>query len=189
MMGDSRPFGPLTPYIGVWTGAGIDTVPDGKGGATRTPFYQQLTFEPVPLLTYGGQTVHALRYSCLDWATDDSVEPATMFPVFEEVGYYLWLPAEDSVVLQVSNPRGLSALATGKPGPDDSITVTTLGGDDGRGVLVLSALRPFANVVGYETTVQLLAGGGLRYANDTLLKLSDGSIFHQTDITTLKRYS
>ena len=37
--------------------------------------------------------------------------------------------------------------------------------------------------------VQLLDGGGLRYANDTLLKLPDGSIFHQTDITTLKRYS
>jgi len=173
----------------VWTGTGIDTVPDGKGGSTRTPFLQQLTFEEIPLLTYGNQTVRALRYSCLDWATDDSVQPATMFPVFEENGYFLWLPEPDTVVLQVSNPRGLSVLAMGRPGPDDSFTVTTLGGDDGRGVLVASALRPFANVIGYETTVQLLASGALRYANDTLLKLADGSIFHQTDITTLKRYS
>ena len=28
-----------------------------------------------------------------------------------------------------------------------------------------------------------------RYANDTLLKLPDGTIFHQTDVATLKRQS
>jgi hypothetical protein len=189
MVNDSRPFGPLTPYIGVWTGSGIDTVPDGKGGATRTPFLQQLTFEAVPLLTYGAQTVRGLRYACVDWATDDSSQPATMFPVYEESGYYLWLPDQDTVALQLANPRGLQALAMGAPAPDDSFTVTTAGGSDGRGVLVAASLRPFANVVGYETKVRLTSDGALHYANDTLLQLADGSIFHQTDITTLRRYS
>ncbi|MBP1293557.1 hypothetical protein M2192_007634 [Bradyrhizobium elkanii USDA 61] len=33
---DRLPLGPLTRLIGVWTGTGIDTVPDSKGGSTRT---------------------------------------------------------------------------------------------------------------------------------------------------------
>jgi hypothetical protein len=183
---DQRPLGPLTPLIGAWTGTGIDVVPDGKGGSTRTPFIQQVTFEAIPLLTYGAQTVRALRYSCLDWAIDDTSKPANMLPVFEENGYFIWIPEKGSIVLQVSNPRGLSMLASGQPKPDGSFTVTSQGSDDG--VLVTGYLRPFANAVGYEASVELLSAGTLRYSNDTLLKLPDGSIFHQTDVTTLKRY-
>jgi hypothetical protein len=183
---DQRPLGPLTPLIGAWTGTGIDVVPDGKGGSTRTPFIQQVTFEAIPLLTYGGQTVRALRYSCLDWAIDDTSKPASMLPVFEENGYFIWIPEKGSIVLQASNPRGLSMLASGAPKPDGSFTVTSQASDDG--VLVTGYLRPFANAVGYEASVELLNSGTIRYSNDTLLKLPDGSIFHQTDITTLKRY-
>jgi hypothetical protein len=183
---EQQSFGPLTPLIGAWTGTGIDTVPDGKGGSTRTPFIQQVTLEAIPLLTYGSQTVRALRYSCLDWAIDDKSKPAAMLPVFEENGYFIWIPEKNSVVLQVSNPRGLSILAGGRPKPDGSFTVTTQGSDGG--VLVTGYLRPFANVVGYETSVELLNSETFRYSNDTLLKLPDGSIFHQTDVTTLKRY-
>jgi hypothetical protein len=186
MTQDQQSFGPLTPYIGVWTGTGIDTVPDGKGGSTRTPFIQQVTLEAIPQLTYGSQTVRALRYSCLDWAIDDKSQPATMVPVFEENGYFIWIPEKDSIVLQVSNPRGLSILASGRPKPDGSFTVTTQGSDDG--VLVTGYLHSFANAVGYEASVELLNSETLRYSNDTLLKLPDGSIFHQTDVTTLKRY-
>ncbi|WP_456637101.1 heme-binding beta-barrel domain-containing protein [Bradyrhizobium sp. USDA 10063] len=179
-------MGPLTRLIGVWTGTGIDTVPDSKGGSTRTPFLQQLTFEAIPRLTYGAQTVRALRYSCLDWATDDTSKLATMFPVFEENGYFIWIPEKNSIVLQVSNPRGLSMLASGPPKPDGSFAVTTEGGNGG--VLVTSYLQGFANAIGYETSVKFENPETLRYANDTLLKQPDGSIFHQTDITTLKRY-
>jgi hypothetical protein len=183
---DQRPLGPLTPLIGAWTGTGIDVVPDGKGGSTSTPFIQQVTFEAIPMLTYGAQTVRALRYSCLDWAIDDTSKPASMLPVFEENGYFIWIPEKGSIVLQVSNPRGLSMLASGPPKPDGSFTVTSKGNDDG--VMVTGYLRPFANAVGYEASIELLNPGTLRYSNDTLLKLPDGSIFHQTDITTLKRY-
>jgi hypothetical protein len=189
MTQDQRPFGPLTPYIGVWTGAGLDTVPDGKGGSIVTPFIQQVTLTVIPLLTYGKQTVRALRYGCLDWATDEKAQPQTMFPVFEENGYFIWIPEQDSVVLQVSNPRGLSILASGRPAPGDAFTVSTQGGDGGCGVLVTDYLDGFASVVGYATTVEPLDANTFRYSNDTLLQLPDGSIFHQTDVTTLKRYS
>jgi hypothetical protein len=186
---DHRPFGPLTPYMGVWTGTGIDTVPDGKGGSTRTPFIQQVTLEAIPMLTYGGQTVRALRYGCLDWATDAKSTPASMFPVFEENGYFIWIPEKNLVVLQVSNPRGLSMLASGRPNPDNSFKVTTTGSGGARNVLVTPYLYSFANVVGYETSVGPVSANTFRYANDTLLQMPDGSIFHQTDITTLTQYS
>lgn len=182
MTRDERPLGPLTPYIGVWTGEGIDTVPDSKGAPIRTPFIEHVTFEAVPLLTYGNQTVRALRYSCRDFATDGKS------PVYEENGYFIWVAETGTVVVQVSNPRGLSMLATGKPGPDGSFKVTSAGGS-GRGVLVTDYLGTFINVVGYETSVEPLDANTFRYANDTLLKLSDGTIFHQTDIATLKRQS
>ena len=47
----------------------------------------------------------------------------------------------------------------------------------------------FINVVGYETSVEPLDANTFRYANDTLLKLRDGTIFPQTDVATLKRQS
>lgn len=187
MNADRQFLGPLAPYIGVWTGAGIDTVPDGKAGLIRTPFIQQVTLEPVPRLTYGGQLVRALRYNCLDWAVDDNAKPSAMSPVFEENGYLVWVPEENSIVLQVSNPRGLSLLASGPPRPDGSFTVAS--GSGGGGTLATGYLRSFANVVGYEASLELLDVETLRYASDTLLKLSDGSIFRQTDVTTLRRYS
>ena len=183
MTQDQRPLGPLTPYIGVWTGEGVDTVPDGKGAPIRTPFIEHVTLEAVPLLTYGNQTVRALRYSCRDFATDDKSTP-----VYEENGYFIWVAETGTVVLQVSNPRGLSMLATGKPAADGSFKVTSTGGS-GRGVLVTDYLDTFINVVGYETSVEPLDANTFRYANDTLLKLPDGTIFHQTDVATLKRQS
>jgi hypothetical protein len=183
MTQDQGPLGPLTPYIGEWSGAGVDTVPDGKGEPIRTPFVERVTLEAVPLLTYGNQTVRALRYSCRDFATDDKSTP-----VYEENGYFIWVAETDTIVLQVSNPRGLSMLATGKPAPDGSFKVTSAGGS-GRGVMVTDYLETFINVVGYETSVEPLDANTFRYANDTLLKLPDGKIFHQTDIATLKRQS
>jgi hypothetical protein len=188
MIQDQRPFGPLTPYIGIWTGTGIDTVPDGKGESTSTPFIQQVTLAAIPLLTYGSQCVRALRYQCLDWAIDDKATPATMIPVYEETGYFIWIPEEHSVVLQVSNPRGLSVLASGRPEPAGSFKVTTEG-CNGTGVLVSTYLHLFVDVVGYEASVEPLDSQSFRYSCDTLLKLPNGPIFHQTDVTTLKRYS
>ncbi len=185
MAQDHSSFGPLARLIGVWTGTGIDTVPDGKGGSTVTPFIQQVTLEVIPLLTYGSQAVHALRYGCLDWATDFKSKPESMFPVYEENGYFIWIPQKNSIVLQVSNPRGLSMLASGAPKPDNSFTVIAHHG----GVMVTEYMHMFEDVVGYEASIEALDPDTFRYTSDTLLKLPDGSIFHQTDITTLKRYS
>ncbi len=50
-------------------------------------------------------------------------------------------------------------------------------------------MHMFEDVVGYEASIEALDPDTFRYTSDTLLKLPDGSIFHQTDITTLKRYS
>jgi hypothetical protein len=188
MIQNEPSFGPLTPYIGVWTGTGIDTRPDGKGGSISTPFIQQVTLAAIPLLKYGSQSVRALRYNCLDWAINDKANPATMFPVFEENGYFVWVPEEDSIVLQVSNPRGSSILAVGRAEAGGAFRVATQD-SNGRGVLISTYLQSFANVVGYEASGELLDSQSFRYSCDTLLKLPNGSIFHQTDVTALKRYS
>jgi hypothetical protein len=181
MSGYREIFGPLAPLIGVWTGSGLDVVPDGKGGKTTTPFLQRLTFERAPKLTYGGQTVHALRYACLDWAVDGE----SLFPVYEENGYFLWMPDEKRITLQVSNPRGLSMLASGTPEAHGAFTVAA----DQHGVMTTKYLQGFENVVGYEAAVEHLAVDTIRYSTDVLLLLADNSIFHQTDVTTLKRYA
>lgn len=180
-----KSFGPLAPLIGVWTGLGVDIVPDGKGGKISSPFIQQITLEVVPLLTYGRQTVRALRYACLDWGIDEKSTPGSMFPAYEENGYFIWTPEENTIVLQVSNPRGLSIVASGPPKPGDSFTVTA----DQKHVNVTRYLHNFEHVIGYEASVEFLGANTIRYANDTLLKLLDDSIFHQTGITTLRRYS
>ncbi|MEO0369104.1 MAG: heme-binding beta-barrel domain-containing protein [Pseudomonadota bacterium] len=183
-------FGPLASFIGTWTGSGIDTVPDGKGGSKATPFIQEITLQPIPKLGYGSQQVVALAYTCLDWATNDGVTPTTMFPVFEERGYWIWVAEEQQIVLQVANPRGLSMLAVGASDSNGGFKVTSDDGNyqNGYGVLVSEYLRTVAQPVGYEASVKLLASDEFHYSCNTILQLQDGSLFNQTDITTLKRY-
>lgn len=188
MSDDKTDYGPLGSYMGIWSGAGVDTVPDGKGGKTVTPFIQELTFEAAPLLGYGTQKVRALRYTCLDWATDMDARPPTMFPVFEERGYLIWVPEEGKVVLQVSNPRGLSMLALGTPDDQGSLHLSTQVPDSRYGVLVSNYLETVELPIGYEASLVLQGENQLKYTTDTLLQMPDGSTFHQTDITTLQRY-
>jgi hypothetical protein len=184
-MADCRKsFGPLAPLIGVWTGTGVDIAPNGKGGKSSTPFLQQITLEVIPLLTFGGQTVRASRYKCLDWGIEEEPKPQSMVPVYEENGYFLWFPESNAIVLQISNPRGLSIMASGSPKPDDSFTVTA----DPEHVRMTGALQTFQHVVGYAASVEYLGADSIRYTNDTLLKLPDHSVFHQTDTTTLRRF-
>jgi hypothetical protein len=166
----------------------MDTVPDGRGGKTVTPFIQEISFEAAPLLSYGSQKVHALRYTCMDWATDQKADPATMFPVFEERGYFIWVPEEGNIILQVSNPRGLSMLALGVPDEKDSFKVTTDIADSRYGVLASNYIETVEMPIGYEAALELQGDDQFLYTSNTLLKMPDGSIFNQTDITTLKRY-
>ena len=147
-----KSLGPLAPLIGVWTGFGIDIVPDGKGGKLSSPFLQQVTLEVIPLLTYGSQTVRALRYACLDWGINDKSKPESMFPVYEENGYFIWIPEENAIVLQISNPRGLGVLASGSPERGNSFTVTA----EQKHVSVTRYLHSFEQVIGYEASVESL---------------------------------
>ena len=122
---DVSKLGPLKNFIGVWTGAGTDYAPGKnyrKGDQLIAEDYiQELTLEPMPILTYSAadQTVLGLRYLGKIWAVnkDNTDKFPSMFPVYEENGYALWIPSSESdgktgtIVRQVSNPRGLSFMA------------------------------------------------------------------------------
>ncbi|MEQ8860858.1 MAG: heme-binding beta-barrel domain-containing protein [Pseudomonadales bacterium] len=189
MSNDETAYGPLKTFIGVWTGTGIDTVPDESGRPVSTGFFQKLEFAAGPILTYGKQTVRALRYACEDLATDDAAHPSTFFPVYEENGYFVWVEEQRRVVLQVSNPRGLSALAVGSVDAEGVLRVSTEGASGERGILVSGYFAQFSDITGYEAELSLQEPGTLHYSNCTRLRLPDGKPFRQTDVSTLRRYS
>jgi len=187
-MSNESQLGPLATYIGTWSGSGVDTVPDKQGGSIKTPFVQQITLDPIAKLGYGSQVVTALAYHCLDWAIDSSADPETMFPVFEERGYWIWIEEEQRIIIQVSNPRGLSMLAVGSADSQGGFKASGNMGDENAGVLVSKYLTTVEKPVGYEVAVTLLSPTEFHYSCNTLLELDDGSIFDQTDITTLQKY-
>ena len=139
-MSSTSSLGPLEAYIGTWSGTGIDTVPDGHGGSTNTPFLQQITLDPIAKLGYGSQEVTALAYTCLDWATDETADPATLFPVYEERGYWIWVESQGQVIIQVSNPRGLSMMAVGAFESNGGFSARGMMDENGAGVLVSNYL-------------------------------------------------
>lgn len=177
-------FGPLAPYIGVWNGNGIDIAPDDSGAPVEAPYVEEMILEPAPLLSYGGQEVHALRYQGKYWTSDGQLTP-----IYEENGYFLWIEQENLVVRQVSNPRGLSILAVGSPNPDNSFLVRADLGNSHAGLVLTQYLTQFANVISYESTFNITAENTICYRDDTVLDMGSKGLFHQTDTATLTRYS
>lgn len=177
-------LGLLANLIGVWDGTGVDVAPGPDGGSAETPFLEEMKLEPVPVpvLSFGSQTVHALRYYGKIWINGKSFTP-----MYEENGYFLWIPEQSLIVRQVSNPRGASFLASGQAEAGSTqFTVTAKRGDPNFGVLDTPYLEEvFYPVQGFESTFAS-DGNTLQYSETTILNVN-GQPFSQSDKAQLTR--
>ena len=92
-------LGPLTPLAGIWEGTGgADEHPVAEG-TEQNAFVERYELQPIDRQTNGPQLFYGLRYHT------HIVKPGEVETFHDQVGYWLWEPATNTIVLTLGIPR------------------------------------------------------------------------------------
>lgn len=190
-MADSKiDFGPLEHLIGTWKGdKGMDVAPEqpvAEGKPTRkeeSPYYEVLVFEPVGEVTNAGeQKLVALRYHQSIFRKSNKEQ------FHDEVGYWLWNAANQTVMQSLMIPRAVGVLAGGKVTEgEDGFTFKVSAGIDNKDFSIIQSpfMQKKARTENFSHTITV-SGKTMTYTETTTLHIY-GKRFLHTDGNTLQR--
>jgi hypothetical protein len=181
---DGIDYGPLACLIGVWQGdSGMDVAPE-PDDTEHNPYYETITFEAAGDVTNAEeQTLSVVRYHQeVSRKSDDKV-------FHDQVGYWLWNPATNSVVQTLTIPRAVSLLAGGSATVEGDRTVFNVRAKDGDaewGIVQSPFMQEKARTLEFrhQFTVK---GDRLDYRQTTKLDIYGDHKFNHTDQNTLQR--
>jgi hypothetical protein len=176
-------LGPLSGMAGIWTSAeGIDASPKADGPEQQS-FIEHYELQPIDAQTNGPQLFYGLRYHTR------IVKPNDPETFHDQVGHWLWEPATGAIVLTLSIPRGLAAVAVGQATPDaKSFTLLAVRGSVTNGILSNPFLEQAFRTERYAIKVDIHADGAWSYEQDTLLIIpGQEQPFHHTDRNRLHK--
>src|SRR5262249_60145330 len=102
-----RNLGPLTGIAGVWEGRFSLDVNPKAAGPEQQVFIEHIELQSIDPQTNGPQLFYGLRYHT------HIVKPGETETYHDQVGYWLWEPATETVRLTLGIPRGQVLLASG----------------------------------------------------------------------------
>lgn len=178
-----RNLGPLAPLAGFWLGAhGLDVHPTADG-AVQSAYVERYELEPIDPQTNGPQLFYGLRYHTR------ITQPGGVAMFHEQVGFWLWEPASETVVLTLAIPRGQVAMATGRAARDARrFTLQAARGSDTAGIVANPFLEYAFQTTRFEMTVTVDDDGTWSYDQTTTLSVRGQSRpFLHTDRNTLTR--
>jgi hypothetical protein len=188
-----RVLGPLGPLAGIWTSAdGADVHPVGPGsditgavvdGDEHNTFVELYELQPIDPQTNGPQLFYGLRYHT------HIVKPGEVETFHDQVGYWLWEPAAQTVVLTLAIPRGQVLLAAGPAEPNArEFEVSATLGHQVYGILSNPFLDSAFQTVSFRMRVTVNDNGTWSYEEHTSLRIPDrqGLVDH-VDRNTLRR--
>ncbi len=131
-------LGPLRLMAGRWKGAlGIDINPKEQG-PERQAYLDYVDLQPIDPQTNGPQLLYGLRYH------QHIVKPGEVETYHDQVGYWLWEPATETIIQTLAIPRGQVAMAVGKAKPDArEFELTAQRGDTAYGICSNPFLEKF----------------------------------------------
>jgi len=176
-------LGPLAPMAGIWEGQhGTDIAPKRAGPRTQ-PFHERIELQPVDPGNNGPQTLYALRYHA--WMC----KPGETGTYHDQVGYWLWEPATETVMHSLTIPRGQTVLAMGKAKPDaKQFTLTATRSDTDYGICSNPYLEKNFRTDSFENTVTIHDDGTWSYDEDTVMTITGQTEpFHHRDSNRLTR--
>ncbi len=176
-------LGPLRPLAGAWEGTkGADRHPVAGGGEPDL-FLERYDLQPIDRQTNGPQLYYGLRYHT------HIVRPGEVETFHDQIGYWLWEPAAQTVVCTVAIPRGQVVLAAGPAAPDaTTFTVRAEAGEPTYGICSNPFLERAFRTTSFEMTVTVHPDGTWSYQEVTVLELPDRAApFRHTDANTLHR--
>lgn len=177
-----RNLGPLAPLAGAWEGQGKDTHPIADG-PEEEPYRERIVFEPIDPQLNGPQLLYGLRYHV-------HVNKLDELPTFhDQVGYWLWEPATQTIFQSVAIPRGLVAQAMGVAAPDARrFTVRAKLGSAVAGIVSAPFLHENFRTLEYSITVTIHEDGSFAYEQTTVLQIPGRpEPFQHTDGNLLRR--
>lgn len=186
---DGIDYGPLAVLIGVWAGdKGVDRAPE-PDGEERNPYYETIRFEAAGDVTNAEkQTLSIVRYhQVVSRKSNDEV-------FHDQVGYWLWDPADNTIVETFTIPRGVAVVAGGKlappqaPGQELVLDVSADASSPEFGIVQAPFMFKQAKTTAFSHTLTV-QGDSMRYSETTMLDIYGKRDYEHTDVNTLQRQS
>jgi hypothetical protein len=178
-----RNLGPLAPLAGVWEGErGVD-VHMSADGPKEEAFVERYDLQPLDPQLNGPQLLYGLRY----WTF--VLRPHRPSTFHDQVGYWLWEPATETIMLTLTIPRGQIAMAIGTAAADArSFELECRFGSPTNGTCSNPFLDRTKRTLGYSIKVDIHDDGSWSYEQVTLLQiLGRDELFRHTDRNRLYR--
>ena len=176
-------LGPLGGMAGVWQGTkGLDVKPKAEGPKKQV-FVERIELQPIDPQTNGPQLLYGLRYHT------NIVKPDKAGTYHDQVGYWLWEPATDTVIHTLTIPRAQIVMATGKASADAKEFELVATHDDANfGIRATPFLDYAFKTTEFRIKVTINADGTWTYDEDTVLAIKGKTeLFHHTDRNTLTK--
>lgn len=176
-------LGPLAPLAGVWEGTGgVDVAPKAAGPRTQA-YCERIELQPVDPGNNGPQVLYALRYHA--WMC----KPGETGTYHDQVGYWLWEPATETVMHSLTIPRGQTVLAVGKASADARrFTLSATRGATDYGICSNPYLETNFRTDSFTITVTVHDDGTWSYEEDTVMTITgQAQPFHHKDSNRLTR--
>lgn len=178
-----RNLGPLRGMAGIWEGQrGLDVKPKVEG-AKKQAYVEHIELQPIDPQTNGPQLLYGLRYHT------HVVKPDQIKTYHEQVGFWLWEPATNTVIHSLAIPRGVNVMAVGKASKDAGEFELVATHDSGNyGIRSTPFLDYAFKTVEFRIKVSINPDGTWSYEEDTVLKIrGQDELFHHVDKNTLSK--
>ena len=176
-------LGPLAPMAGVWQGTrGLDVKPKADG-AKKQAYVENITLQPIDPQTNGPQLLYGLRYHT------HITKPNNVKTYHDQVGYWLWEPATQTIIHTLTIPRGQIVMAVGKAAPDARTFELVATNDDvSFGIRSAPFIEDNFKTVEFRITVTIHDDGTWGYEEDTVMMIKgQDEPFHHTDKNLLHK--
>ena len=176
-------LGPLRAMAGIWEGSrGVDVKPKREGPKTQV-YVERYELQPIDPQTNGPQLLYGLRYHTYIH------KPGLTKMYHDQVGYWLWEPATETVLHTLAIPRGQVAMASGHAKAGDTrFTLSAERGSLVNGIVSNPFIEKAFTTLAWNITVTLNADGTWSYDQDTVMQIQgQAEPFHHTDRNTLTR--
>lgn len=176
-------LGPLRGMAGVWQGTrGLDVKPKAEG-PKKQAYVERMELQPIDPQTNGPQLLYGLRYHTF------ITKPDQVKTYHDQVGYWLWEPATETIIHTLTIPRGQVVMAQGKAAADaKSFELVATEDDVSFGIRSAPFLQEAFRTVEFRIKVTINDDGTWGYDEDTVLKIrGQEELFHHTDRNLLSK--
>jgi len=176
-------LGPLAPMAGEFEGAHGADVHPGQSGDEPDAFVERYQLDPIDPQTNGPQLLYGLRYH------QHVRKPGEVGAFHDQVGFWLWEPATETVTLSIAIPRAQVVLASGHATSDtDTFSLEAHRGSTTHGIVSGPFLDTHFLTDSYSITVRILGPDSWRYEEFALMQITGRSApVRHSDSSTLTR--